>query len=87
MYNFLKNHVNKADEFVIEISNIFATCTSCSREFVMLEEYLKTLGKNVKFVVKTDETIEGFTKLKSTYPEIKKIIKKYNKIYKENLKK
>ncbi|MEE4000013.1 hypothetical protein V1T75_06645 [Tenacibaculum sp. FZY0031] len=81
IYNFLKNHVNKADEFVIETSNIFATCTSCSREFVMLEEYLKTLGKKVKFVVKTDEAVSGFTDLKELYPEIKGIMKKYERMY------
>ncbi len=83
VYNFLKNHVHKADEFVIETSNIFATCTSCSREFVMLEEYLKTLGKKVKFVIKTDEKVKGFKELKIKYPEIKKVIKKHQKEYRK----
>ncbi|RSC95048.1 hypothetical protein [Tenacibaculum singaporense] len=66
---------------MIETSNIFAQCTSCSREFVMLEEYLKTLGKKVKFVVKTDEAVSGFTDLKELYPEIKGIMKKYERMY------
>ncbi|WP_431166081.1 hypothetical protein [Tenacibaculum halocynthiae] len=87
VYNFLKSHVHKADEFVIETSNIFATCSSCSREFVMLEEYLKSIGKKVKFIVKSDESVKGFADLKDLYPEIKESMKKYNKIYKKLKKK
>jgi len=37
---------------------------SCRREFVMLEDYLKTQGKKVKFVVFSDETIKGTEDLK-----------------------
>ncbi|CAA0236914.1 hypothetical protein [Tenacibaculum maritimum] len=87
VYNFLKNHVHKADEFVIETSNIFATCSSCSREFVMLEEYLNSIGKKVQFIVKSDESVKGFADLTRTYPEIKIAKKKYEKIYKKLKKK
>ncbi|MDH6251798.1 hypothetical protein M2347_001525 [Chryseobacterium sp. H1D6B] len=65
VFNFLKNHIDKGDEFIIETKNIFKTCGSCQREFVMLEEYLKLQGKKVKFVVFSDETIHGTKMLKS----------------------
>lgn len=45
IFNFLKNHMNKGDEYIIETKNIFRTCGSCKREFVMLEDYLRTQGK------------------------------------------
>lgn len=64
IFNFLKNHINKGDEFIIETKNIFKTCGSCRRELVMLEYYLKKQGKKVKFVVISDEAIEGTRKLK-----------------------
>ncbi|WP_075342945.1 hypothetical protein [Tenacibaculum agarivorans] len=86
IYNFLRNHINKADEFVIETKNIFATCSSCSREFVMLEEYMKSIGKKVKFIVKTDEDVSGMTSLMRNYPELKPIKKKFEKIYRKNKK-
>ncbi|HEX8574881.1 MAG TPA: hypothetical protein VF677_01165 [Flavobacterium sp.] len=59
IFNFLKNHIDKGDEFIVETQNIFKTCGSCRREFVMLEDYLKLQGKKVKIVVISDETIEG----------------------------
>ncbi|WP_159319824.1 hypothetical protein, partial [Tenacibaculum maritimum] len=68
-------------------SNIFATCSSCSREFVMLEEYLNSIGKKVQFIVKSDESVKGFADLKDVYPEIKESMKKYSKIYKKLKKK
>jgi len=49
---------------VIETKNIFKTCGSCRREFVMLEEYLKSKGKKVKIIVFSDETIKGTAGLK-----------------------
>lgn len=64
IYNFLKNHINKGDEFIIETQNIFTTCGSCRREFVMLEDYLSKLGKKVKITVYSDETIKGTARLK-----------------------
>ena len=64
IFNFLKNHMNKGDEFVIETRNIFKTCGSCKREFVMLEDYLRTQGKKVKIIVYSDETIKGTEDLK-----------------------
>jgi hypothetical protein len=64
IFNFLKTHINKGDEFIIETQNIFKTCGSCRREFVMLEDYLKRQGKKVNFVVYSDETIEGTAHLK-----------------------
>lgn len=59
IFNFLKKHMNKGDEFVIETRNIFKTCGSCKREFVMLEDYLRAQGKKVKIIVYSDETVEG----------------------------
>ncbi len=64
IFNFLKKHVDKGDEFVIETKNIFKTCGSCRRELVMLEEYLKSKGKKVKIIMLSDETIEGTAHLK-----------------------
>ncbi|MDR6969669.1 hypothetical protein J2X31_003703 [Flavobacterium arsenatis] len=64
IFNFLRNHINKGDEFIIETQNIFKTCGSCRREFVMLEDYLKTQGKKVKIIVYSDETIKGTARLK-----------------------
>ncbi|WP_295222035.1 hypothetical protein [uncultured Chryseobacterium sp.] len=64
IFNFLKNHMNKGDEFIIETRNIFKTCGSCRREFVMLEDYLRTQRKKVKIVIFSDETIEGTFALK-----------------------
>lgn len=55
---------SKCDEFIIETKNIFKTCGSCKREFVMLEDYLRTQGKKVKIVVFSDETIKGTARLK-----------------------
>lgn len=73
IYNFLKTHAHKADEFIIETQNIFKTCGSCSREFVLLKQLLKQKGKKLRIIVKADERIEGFGKLKEIYPEIKKL--------------
>lgn len=56
--------MNKGDEFIIETRNIFKTCGSCKREFVMLEDYLRTQGKKVKIIVFSDETIKGTEDLK-----------------------
>ena len=64
IFNFLKTHINKGDEFIIETQNIFKTCGSCRREFIMLEDYLKTQDKKVKFVVFSDESIKGTARLK-----------------------
>ena len=38
IFNFLKEHIDKGDEFLIHTSNIFKTCGSCQRKFVMLEQ-------------------------------------------------
>lgn len=64
IFNFLKNHMNKGDEFIIETRNIFKTCGSCRREFIMLEDYLRTQGKKIKIIVFSDDTIEGSLALK-----------------------
>ncbi|HFK5508304.1 hypothetical protein [Elizabethkingia anophelis] len=64
IFNFLKSHVNKGDEFIIETRNIFKTCGSCKREFIMLENYLKTKGKKVKIIVYSDDTVEKTAQLK-----------------------
>jgi len=55
---------SKEAEFIIETRNIFKTCGSCKREFIMLENYLKTKGKKVKIIVYSDDTIEKTAQLK-----------------------
>lgn len=52
----------------------------------MLEEYLKSIGKKVKFIVKSDESVKGFKELKIKYPVINKNIKKYYKRNKDEIK-
>ncbi len=86
IYNFLKFHFDKADEFVIETRNIYRTCGSCTRELSMLVEIGKKFGKKIKLIVHSDELIEGMSKMKETYPEIKEINKKYEKIYRNRKK-
>lgn len=52
-------HIHRGDYFVIETRNIFRTCESCRREFLMLEEYMSKLGKTVIIRVRTDKSIDG----------------------------
>ncbi len=83
VYNFLRNHIDKGDEFIIETTNIFKTCGSGSREFIILEKYLKTQGKKVKFIINSDSKIEGFSKLLKENAMIKSSMKDYEKLYKQ----
>lgn len=73
IFNFLKNHIDKAGEFVIETQNIFKTCGSCSREFVLLKQVLEQQGKKLRIVIKADESIKGTSNLMKKYPELKKL--------------
>jgi len=52
------------DKFVIETRNIFRTCSSCRRELLMLEQYVKSLGKEIQIIVHSDEAIDGTKILK-----------------------
>jgi len=63
IFNFLRNHLDKGDKFVIETHNIFRTCTSCRRELLMLEQYVKSLGKEIQIIVHSDDAIKGTSDL------------------------
>lgn len=56
--------MGKGGEFIIEIKNIFKTCSSCKREFAMLEAYLRKKGKKVKITVFSDEIVVGTREIK-----------------------
>jgi hypothetical protein len=71
LYIFLKEHLHTADEFIIETKNIFYACSSCQREFLILQEYVTKMGKKMKITIYGDEAIEGSADLLD-------IIKKYN---------
>ncbi len=55
IYNFLKNHLNKGDYFIIETTNIMTACSSCRRELLMLKELL---GDQVKIIVNSIDELE-----------------------------
>ena len=78
IYNFLKSHAHKADDFTIETENIFKTCGSCSREFVILKQLLEQQGKKLRIIVKADNEIDGTKALLKKYPELKKVRKNGN---------
>lgn len=63
IFNFVKKHANKGDEFIVEITSLIKVCNSCSRELLMLEEYMIYRGKTIKFVIKHDTEIDGFKDL------------------------
>lgn len=63
IYNFLKNHLHTADEFIIETKNIFYACSSCQREFLILQEYVAKMGKKMKITIYGDEEIKGTAEL------------------------
>ena len=61
IYHFLTNHYQRGDYFVIEMENIFMTCTSCRKEFLMFKEFL---GDKVKIIAKNKDEIIGTADLK-----------------------
>jgi hypothetical protein len=61
IYNFLQNHVQRGDYFIIETKNIFIACDSCKRELLVLKELL---GKKGKITIISNSEVEGTKSLK-----------------------
>ena len=54
---------------------------------MMLEDLLSSMGKKVTFIVRSDKAIDTFSEITRTYPDMKAIIRKYEKVYNKNKKK
>ncbi|MBK8442548.1 MAG: hypothetical protein IPL35_03640 [Sphingobacteriales bacterium] len=60
IFNFLKKHAHKGNRFEIEITSLIKVCTSCDRELLILQEYMRRQGKTLIFIIKHNKELKNF---------------------------
>jgi hypothetical protein len=59
IFNFLENHWDDGDRFVIQLESTFYTCQSCQGYLVYLKELAKKAGKTIDIKVVADKRVSG----------------------------